>query len=189
MARPRVPELVGVLNLIARLVGFAISLVLLGIIIYEAARWGGPKTYWLTYLTVSTGSTGHHHHHPPLTRLSPASLASRPLSSPTGRSAGGRIPVAAVSISSADRYIATHQVAAALIVDAWDVAAIADRTRRVPRSPPGCLISEDLLVMCLATPSLVLVAINSSNIAEGLINDAPWADADLWTCILTVLVL
>jgi hypothetical protein len=53
MARPRVPQTAGILNLVARAFGFVLSLVLLANVIYETANWGGYKTYWLSYLTVS----------------------------------------------------------------------------------------------------------------------------------------
>ncbi|KAI1342472.1 hypothetical protein F5Y15DRAFT_305287 [Xylariaceae sp. FL0016] len=76
---------------------------------------------------------------------------------------------------------------AAIIIDGSEVTGLLDTTRTIPRTAPGCLICSDVIVICLAGPSIALVFFSDYSRSGGYIPEVPWpwANADFLTIILT----
>ncbi|KAI2780650.1 hypothetical protein F4815DRAFT_124828 [Daldinia loculata] len=83
----------------------------------------------------------------------------------------------------------------ALLVDGSELTGLLDSTRTIPRVSPSCLICEDLLVLCLAIPSIFLIIL--SNIHETAADAPyPWEGTDslsltvtIAICVLRVIIL
>ncbi|KAI1799710.1 hypothetical protein F4811DRAFT_76775 [Daldinia bambusicola] len=75
----------------------------------------------------------------------------------------------------------------ALLVDGSEVTGLLDSTRTIPRVSPSCLISEDLLVLCLAVPSIILI--NLSNVRETAADAPyPWEATDALSLTVTIAI-
>ncbi|KAH8652100.1 hypothetical protein BX600DRAFT_471954 [Xylariales sp. PMI_506] len=79
-------------------------------------------------------------------------------------------------------------VAVAMIVDGWEIVGLMDYTRKVPRVHGGCLICEDILILCVAGPSIILILLSDLE-RDGSYGGYPWEAADFRTLILTFAVL
>ncbi|KAI2606563.1 hypothetical protein GGR54DRAFT_644177 [Hypoxylon sp. NC1633] len=72
----------------------------------------------------------------------------------------------------------------ALIIDGSELMGLLDSTRTIPRVSPSCLVSGDVVVLCLAIPSIFLVIVN--NYHDGADEDPyPWYNTDVLTLAVT----
>ncbi|KAI8963294.1 hypothetical protein F5Y11DRAFT_346634 [Daldinia sp. FL1419] len=77
--------------------------------------------------------------------------------------------------------------AIALLVDGSELTGLLDSTRTIPRVSPSCLICEDLLVLCLAIPSVFLIIL--SNVHETAADlPYPWEGTDALSLTVTIAI-
>ncbi|KAI0376283.1 hypothetical protein F5Y04DRAFT_266824, partial [Hypomontagnella monticulosa] len=65
----------------------------------------------------------------------------------------------------------------ALIVDGSELMGLLDSTRTIPRISPSCVVCGDLLVLCLAIPSIFVIMLSNSY-ETPLDEPYPWENTD-----------
>ncbi|KAI1073651.1 hypothetical protein F5B20DRAFT_497994 [Whalleya microplaca] len=75
----------------------------------------------------------------------------------------------------------------ALVVDGSEVMALLDSTRSIPRFAPPCLVCGDIIILCIAIPSVFLILLSDY---QGLAPEEgfPWADADFLSFVITTII-
>ncbi|KAI0000607.1 hypothetical protein F4779DRAFT_604691 [Xylariaceae sp. FL0662B] len=75
----------------------------------------------------------------------------------------------------------------ALIVDGYEITALVDSTRTIPRAAPPCLVCLDILVLCIAAPSVFFILIDDyqREVPDG---GWPYADADYLSFLMTTII-
>ncbi|KAI0140011.1 hypothetical protein F4776DRAFT_662146 [Hypoxylon sp. NC0597] len=72
----------------------------------------------------------------------------------------------------------------ALVVDGSELMGLLDSTRTIPRVSPSCIVCGDLLVLCLAIPSIFLILVN--NYHDGADDEPyPWENTDFLSLAVT----
>ncbi|KAI1371707.1 hypothetical protein F4677DRAFT_288591 [Hypoxylon crocopeplum] len=71
----------------------------------------------------------------------------------------------------------------ALVVDGSELMALLDSTRTIPRVPPACVVCGDVVVLCLAIPSIFLIIL--SNYSGSLEEPYPWENTDFLSLAVT----
>ncbi|KAI1100236.1 hypothetical protein F4804DRAFT_54627 [Jackrogersella minutella] len=72
----------------------------------------------------------------------------------------------------------------ALIIDGSELIGLLDSTRTIPRGSPSCIVCGDLVVLCLAIPSIVLIMRSNYH---GALSDEPypWESTDFLSLAVT----
>lgn len=77
-----------------------------------------------------------------------------------------------------------------MIFDVAEIVALANPSRKIPRVHPGCLVCEDIVVMCLVGPSIILLLFSDYSLGSAPADyPRPWREADKRTLIASILVL
>ncbi|OTB05552.1 hypothetical protein M426DRAFT_21866 [Hypoxylon sp. CI-4A] len=75
----------------------------------------------------------------------------------------------------------------ALAVDGSELTGLLDSTRTIPRASPLCLLCEDLVVLCLAIPSIFVIELsNHHNVPDD--EEYPWQGTDLLSRDVTIAI-
>ncbi|KAI2462946.1 hypothetical protein F4781DRAFT_426764 [Annulohypoxylon bovei var. microspora] len=72
----------------------------------------------------------------------------------------------------------------AFVVDGSELMGLLDSTRTIPRISPSCVIFGDLLVLCLAIPSIFLI-IRSNRDEDPIDEPYPWDSTDVLSLAVT----
>ncbi|KAI1453471.1 hypothetical protein F4805DRAFT_443313 [Annulohypoxylon moriforme] len=72
----------------------------------------------------------------------------------------------------------------ALVVDGSELMGILDSTRTIPRVSPSCVVFGDLLVLCLAIPSIFLIMRSDSH-EDPADESYPWENTDILSVAVT----
>ncbi len=71
-------------------------------------------------------------------------------------------------------------------MDGSEVAGLIDHTRTVPRAPRGLMACEDIVVICLAAPSAIIILLSDYRMGGPMEERRPWRDADALSLFLTI---
>lgn len=69
------------------------------------------------------------------------------------------------------------QAIVAILVDVSEIAGLIDSTRTIPRAPSGLMACEDVVVICLAIPSVITILLSDYR-REDRPEERPWRNAD-----------
>ncbi|KAI1774989.1 hypothetical protein F4818DRAFT_441811 [Hypoxylon cercidicola] len=75
----------------------------------------------------------------------------------------------------------------ALVVDGSELMGLLDSTRTIPRVSAACVVCGDILVLCLAIPSIFLIMLSSDDGSTPVEPD-PWESADTLSLDITIAI-
>ncbi|EMR69576.1 hypothetical protein UCREL1_3398 [Eutypa lata UCREL1] len=73
--------------------------------------------------------------------------------------------------------VAISAAIVAILVDVSEIAGLIDSTRTIPRAPSGLMACEDVVVICLAIPSVITILLSDYR-REDRPEERPWRNAD-----------
>ncbi|KAI1762945.1 hypothetical protein GGR53DRAFT_467794 [Hypoxylon sp. FL1150] len=75
----------------------------------------------------------------------------------------------------------------ALIVDGSELMGLLDSSRTIPRVSAACVVCGDMLVLCLAIPSAVLIILSTQD-GYSPVEPDPWASTDTLSLNVTIAI-